>query len=197
MSKDKTPKAKNLMYEQQVKYLPAGVKTVDDVADLIERKLGPARYAVILHDQDVSDKGLPSEPHIHAMMCFDNARHFSATAKKLGDKPQQIQKWDENADNGFAYLVHATTKARKAGKFQYDPATVKANFNFPALIEKINAEVAEAKAKRQADAGMDMKAMLDVLYAGGITKEKLEKQLSGSQYARYHRQIEDVNAKRL
>lgn len=197
MSKDATPKCKHMQYTQQLEHLPTGLETVDDVADLIEKKLGPARYAVILHDQDTDDRGAPVKPHLHAMVCFENARHITAVAKKLGDNPQQFEKWDGNADNGFAYLVHATTKARKAGKHQYDPAEVKANFDFPALMEKISAEVEQAKAKRQADADLDMNVMLNLLYTGGITKKELEAQLSGSQYARYHRQIADVNAKRL
>ena len=50
------------------------------------------------------------------MLCFENARSLSRVAKVLGDKPQYIEKWDENANNGFAYLIHATAQARKEGK---------------------------------------------------------------------------------
>lgn len=92
-------------------------------------------------------------------------------------------------------MVHETAKARKEDKHRYDPAGVKANFDFPALIEKIKAEVAQAKAARQVE--VNAKTMLDLLYAGSVTKEDLETRLTGSQYAKYHHQIEDVNAKRL
>ena len=188
-------KCKNMMYTQQIGHLPMGIATANDLAAHIETALKPKEYAVILHDQDVSEDGTLAEPHIHAMMCFKNARHISATAKKLGDKEQYIQKWNGEANNGHAYLIHATSKARKEGKHQYDPAEVKANFDFPALMDKIKAEVVQAKAARQVET--DVKTMLDLLYTGAVTKGEIEKRLTGSQYAKYHRQIEDVDAKRL
>lgn len=195
MSEGQTPKAKNLMYAQQLRHLPQGIKTAEDLASLIENKLNPVRYAVIIHDQEKDGQGQPKEPDIHAMMSFSNARHCSAVAKKLGDKPQYVQAWSGDASNGYAYLVHATTKARKEGKHQYDPAEVKANFDFPALIDKIKVEVVQAKAARQVET--DVKTMLDLLYTGAVTMDEVEKRLTGSQYAKYHRQIEDVDAKRL
>lgn len=195
MNEDKTPRAKNLMYAQQLQHLPKGIETAEDLASLIENKLNPVRYAVIIHDQETDDQGQPKEPDIHAMMSFENARYCSSVAKKLGDKPQYVQAWSGEANNGYAYLVHETAKARKEGKHQYDPAGVKANFDFPALIEKIKAEVVQAKAARQVE--VNAKTMLDLLFTGAVTKADLEKQLTGSQYAKYHRQIEDVDAKRL
>ena len=50
---------KNMMYEQQVKYLPA--QTIDNLVDMIENKLKPKKYAVILHDKDTDDNGTPKE----------------------------------------------------------------------------------------------------------------------------------------
>lgn len=184
-----------MMYAQQLRHLPQGIKTAEDLAELIETKLNPVRYAVIIHDQETDGQGQPKEPDIHAMMSFENARYCSSIAKKLGDKPQYVQAWSGDANNGYAYLVHATTKARKEGKHQYDPAGVKANFDFPALISEIGAEIAQAKAEHQGST--DVKMMLDLLYAGAVTKDEIEKQLTGSQYAKFHRQIEAVEAKRL
>lgn len=195
MNEDKTPRAKNLMYAQQLRHLPQDIKTAEDLAELIETKLNPVRYAVIIHDQEKDGQGQPKEPDIHAMMSFENARYCSSIAKKLGDKPQYVQAWSGDANNGYAYLIHATTKARKEGKHQYAPADVKANFDFPALMQSISGEIAQAKAERQGEA--NVKTMLDLLYTGAITKAEIEKRLSGSQYAKYHRQIEDVDAKRL
>lgn len=184
-----------MMYAQQLRHLPQGIKTVEDLASLIESRLNPARYAVIVHDQEVDDHGQPKDPDIHAMMSFENARYCSAVAKKLGDKPQYVQAWEGNANNGYAYLVHATAKARKEGKHQYDPTEVKANFDFPALMAEIGTEIEQAKVERQG--GNNIKAMLDALYVGATTKAEIERQLSGSQYAKFHRQIEAVEAKRL
>lgn len=194
MSENKAPKCKNMMYTQQIDHLPPGIKTVKDLADRIESALDPKEYAVILHDQDISEDGTPAEAHLHAMMCFENARHISATAKKLGDKEQYLQKWDGEANNGHAYLIHATRKAQKAGKHQYDPSAVVANFDFPERMKVILTEIEQAKAEHRA---CNVDALLDLLYIGGTTKAEIEKQLSGSQYAKYRRQIEDVDAKRL
>lgn len=195
MNGNKTPKVKNMMYTQQLSHLPSGIQTPEDLEALIAKRLCPKRYAIIMHDQDTDDKGQPVEAHVHAMLSFTNARYLSAVAKKLGDQPQYIAKWDGDANNGYAYLVHMTDKARRAGKYQYDPGAVIANFDYAGLVSEIGAEVVQAKAAYQAKA--NIKSMLDALYVGAITKSELEKQLSGSQYARYHRQIEDVDAKRM
>lgn len=82
MNEGRTPRAKNMMYAQQLRHLPPGIKTAEDLAQLIEAKLNPARYAVIIHDQEVNAQGQPKEPDIHAMMSFENARYCSSIAKK-------------------------------------------------------------------------------------------------------------------
>lgn len=183
-----------MMYTQQVAHLPPGVASEKDLADQIEKKLDPTRYAVILHDQDTDENCQPVAPHIHAMLCFDNARHITSIAKKLGDKPQYIEKWDGQAGNGFAYLVHRTKKARASGKYLYDYGAVIANFDFECLVKTMSARSVADHARGNAS---DIEGLLDLLYVGGISKKELESQLSGSQYARYRRQIEDVDAKRL
>lgn len=81
-------RAKNIMYTQQLRHLPA--KTVDQLATLIETQLKPERYAIVTHDKDVDEKGLPAEAHAHAMMSFQNARSLNNVAKLLGDKPQYL-----------------------------------------------------------------------------------------------------------
>lgn len=45
-------------------------------------------------------------------------------AKILGDKPQYVEAWVGDANNGYAYLVHATRQAQKDGKHRYDPGEV-------------------------------------------------------------------------
>lgn len=74
---------KNVMYEQQVKHLPA--QTIDNLVDLIENKIKPKMYGVVLHDKDIDEQGQPTEPHVHAMLCFDNARSLNSVARLLGD----------------------------------------------------------------------------------------------------------------
>lgn len=195
MSEDKSIRCKNMMYTQQIGHLPPGIVSASDLANRIADVLEPKEYAVILHDQDMSEDGTPAEAHLHAMLCFKNARHISAVAKMLGDKEQYIQKWDGEANNGHAYLIHATSKARKAGKHQYDTNDVVANFDFTERMKRVIAEIEQATAGHQNEG--TIKTLLDLLYVGGTTKAEIEKQLTGSQYAKYHRQIEDVDAKRL
>ncbi len=60
MSKNKAPKCKNMMYTQQAGHLPPGIKTASDLAAHIENVLAPKEYAVILHDQDISEDGTPA-----------------------------------------------------------------------------------------------------------------------------------------
>lgn len=180
------PKIYHMMYTQQMRYLPAG--NVDTLVDWIEKRLHPKEYALIVHDKDQGE-----EDHVQCMLSFQNARSIANTAKLLGDKAQYIEKWNEKPNNGFAYLIHATAKARSAGKYQYDPREVRANFDYPARIMQIKAEIEEARAEHTGK----INNLLNLLYIGVVTKKEVEQQLSGAQYAQYHKKIEDVWAKRL
>ncbi len=177
-----TKKLRSMMYEQQIKHLPC---TLDELCNRVDA-LGAKRYAGITHDKDVADSGKPAEDHVHVMLEFANPRSLNAVAKALGDKPQQIAKWENGVDNGFSYLCHRTTKAR--AKHQYDPALVWANFDYPAFLA--NAEKEVVKASRHAP----VRLLLDDLRAGRLTKNEVIAQLSGADYARAKRQIEDVHA---
>lgn len=190
MKKNQTLRVKNMMYEQQITHLPA--KTKEKLTDLIEQKLAPKKYALILHDKDTDEKGQPAEAHIHAMLSFENARSINSVAKILGDKPQYIQAWQGDARNGYAYLIHATDTARM--KHQYDISEVTANFDYPAMMQTISKEI--KKIDTCGDAAK-IKTLLNLLYTGEITKEEVEKQLTGAQYAKAKKHIEDVFAKYL
>lgn len=192
MSKAKDEKkplrCKNMMYTQQLKYLNG---TAQDLFNRIKNmRSPPKRFAVAVHDQDVNEDGKPEEPHVQVMLSFDNAHYVTAVAKALGDNPQQIQVWDDRADNGFAYVVHDTRNRKNAHR--YDPKDVLANFDFPALIEKIRVEV-----EQKESASNNIRDMLDMLLLGIMTKEQVLSKLSGSQYAKWHRQIDAVYAQYL
>lgn len=184
-------KCKNMMYTQKLEHFPAGSK--DELVRIIEDKLEPTRFAVVIHDKDVDENGNLKPPDIHAMMSFKNARSLDHVAKVLGDKTQYLEAWTGRAENGFSYLIHATAKARKQKKHEYDATEVTANFNYAAMMAQIKAEVEQAKTER----GPKAQVLLDALYAGSVTKEEVEAALTGAQYGRYKRQIEDIWAKRL
>lgn len=188
MAPKKNIKCKNMMYVQQLKYMKI---PLEELPERLKR-MGNMRYAYIVHGQELGDDGQPLEAHVHLMMAFENAHSIKSVAKQLGDGPERIQKWDERSNNGFAYLIHATKGAND--KSQYEPSEVKANFDYKTLIEReIPGQIAEAKEKRSGTA----KTLLDMLYAGVMTKREVEAAMSGSMYGRYRSQIEAVWAKRL
>ena len=95
-----------MMYTQQMEHLP--FRTREELEERIKTKLAPKKYAISeVHDKDIDEDGNPVKEHIHVMLCFQNARSLKNVASILGDKPQYLEKWDERANNGFAYLVHA------------------------------------------------------------------------------------------
>ena len=190
-------RCKNMMYVQKEGHYPEGIKTKEDLANRIENVLHPIKYAVIVHDQETDKEGNRKEVDMHAMLCFKNARFLSAVAKKLGDKEQFIEKWDGDVNNGFSYLLHRTKDAKTKGKHQYDPSEVIANFDFSGLINQIENKVTLKQYQAQAGVKFSVDELLNALYSGIMTKEEVEKHMTGAQYGRYRRQVEDVWRKRL
>lgn len=148
------------------------------------KSLNPKRYGIVLHNQDTDDQGKAVRDHVHAMMQFTNARSANSIAKGLGDKPQTVEAWSGDSRNGFAHRCHRTAKAR--AQFQYDSASVVANFDYPAELMRLEAGAAAGRATAR------VPILLDALYAGDLTRDELKTQLTGSQIGRYWRQIEDV-----
>lgn len=179
-------RAKNMMYTQQLKHLPT--KSIENLIGEVE-KINPKKYALIVHDKDINESGEHVEDHVHMMMSFDNARSIRSISKALKDKSQSIEMWKGKAENGYSYLIHATKDS--INKYQYSPIDVKANFNYVEEIRRITEAV--EKSRQMTNSTL----LLDALYRGEITKAELEKMLSGSQYGRMKRQIEDVWSKQL
>ena len=190
----RSPRSRNMMYEQQLAHLPSHVTGIDDLYQLIGGVLQPDRFAVAFHNKDVNKEGKPVEPHFHAFMVFSNPRSCSGVAKQLGDKPQTVAVWDDRPNNGFCYLIHATDRAKAEGKYQYDQSAVKANFDYAALIQETTQQV--KKAQTYGDSART-KTMLDMVYAGILSKKEAESQLPGHVLGRIKRQLDDVESKRL
>lgn len=183
---ENTMKCKNMMYEQQLAHLP---KTKEQIFDTANKKLNAKRCALIVHDKDIRSDGTPVADHIHLMMAFDNARSLNNVAKILGDNPQQFEKWNDKADNGFSYLVHATSGSQD--KYQYDPADVIANFDYPAFLKKTSISVATSGGHHKTS------DLLDCFYAGAMSRKEVEQSLSGSQYGKFSRQLDAIEHKRM
>lgn len=186
-----SPKCKNVMYAQKIDHLPA--KDLATLKDIIEQKVKPQKYAMILHDKETDAQGQPSTPDVHVMMTFSSARYPSAIAKLLCDKPQYVQVWSRNEENGYAYLTHRTKQAQIDGKYQYDPSEVVANFDYPAYLAKVQTKAAEAAKQKDLTA----KNLLDAMYAGILSRDEVESRLTGSQLGFYKRQIDTVWSKVL
>lgn len=185
--KENGMKCKNMMYEQQLAHLP---KTKEELFKIASGEpLNAKRCALIVHDRDIKDDGTPVAAHIHMMLSFDNARSLNNVAKILGDRPQQIQKWSDKADNGFSYLVHATSGSQD--KYQYDPADVTANFDYPAFLKQTAIAVATSGRRQTAS------DLLDCFYAGAVSRKEVEQSLSGSQYGRLSTQLDAIEHKRM
>ena len=187
-SSSSTAKYKNMMYTQQMEHLP--FRTREELEERIKTKLAPKKYAISeVHDKDIDEDGNPVKEHIHVMLCFQNARSLKNVASILGDKPQYLEKWDERANNGFAYLIHATAGAKV--KAQYSPANVLANFPYAEELKKQTLEVLKKKSRQKID------VLLDVYYNEEMTLDELEQELTGAQYGRYKKQIDTITSKIL
>ena len=177
-----------MMYTQQMEHLP--FRTREELEERIKTKLDPKKYAISeVHDKDMDEDGNPVKEHIHVMLCFQNARSLKNVASILGDKPQYLEKWDERANNGFAYLVHATSGAKV--KAQYSPANVLANFPYAEELKKQTLEVLKKKSRQKID------VLLDAYYNEEMTLDELEQELTGAQYGRYKKQIDNITSKIL
>ncbi|HFE9852381.1 TPA: Rep family protein [Enterococcus faecalis] len=199
-------KARNMMYVQRMAYLP--FKTLAEGMDRISKKLQPQRCAGILHDQDVytqeekdaweAQQGTPfphqigekKAAHVHIMMQFEHPRSLKQVAKLLEDSPQYLQQWQGNYKNGFAYLIHATTNA--CHQHLYDVTEVLANFDYPTLIKQMTQEVTESTRQTSRKDAILIRQLLDQLGNGDLTKEEVIAQLTGSQFAKAKKQINDV-----
>lgn len=181
------PKAKNIMYTQDVDH--ASFNTTKELEARIS-KLAPQRFAIAFHDHDTDDKGKPVREHWHAMMSFKNARSLNAISKGLGESSAQFcQAWRGDSRNGYAYLVHRTDNSRN--KYQYDPNTIVANFDYPKALEEMEAGATAGKTTAKID------VLLNALYEGHLTREELKEQLTGAQIGAHNRKINDVWHARL
>lgn len=177
-----------MMYTQQMEHLP--FRTREELEERIKTKLDPKKYAISeVHDKDMDEDGNPVKEHIHVMLCFQNARSLKNVASILGDKPQYLEKWDERANNGFAYLIHATAGAKV--KAQYSPEKVLANFPYAEELKKQTLEVLKKKSRQKID------VLLDAYYNEEMTLDELEQELTGAQYGRYKKQIDNITSKIL
>lgn len=151
----KTKRSRALMYVQQVRHLTNRFSNYQDIEKHLTATFPDAEWAYILHDKDFKvqnvngryeyvldgngDK-IPVEPHVHIAFYFPNPRTPAGLAALMGEPKEDNGKtvevfstrWGKN--NMFAYLIHATDKARQELKHEYDTSAVKANFDYEAFM---------------------------------------------------------------
>ncbi|ETT81998.1 Rep family protein [Viridibacillus sp. FSL R5-0477] len=178
------------MYQQQLSHLPSSIKrkTLNSIVKSLVERLEPLKIAAIIHDKDVNEEGDSIEKHVHVVLQFENQRSLERLAKVLNE-PQisSFQQWRGNVNNAYSYLVHQTKEAK--GKYQYQLEEVKANFDYPALMSDITKKI-EQKIKMK-DSEI-IKSLLDQLGAGELSKDEVILNLTGSQFAKAKKQINDV-----
>lgn len=186
-----SPKAVNVMYEQQLKCFPPSIKrkTLNSIIKTLSERLNPVKIAGIIHDKDTNEKKEPIEKHVHVVLQFENQRSLAQLAKLLYE-PQisAFQQWRGNVNNAYSYLVHQTTEAQE--KYPYSMEEVKANFDYPALMTTITKKVAQKATLKDSEL---IRKLLDQLGNGELKKEEVISNLTGSQFAKAKKQIHDVH----
>lgn len=186
MKKIPALRVKNIEYVQQIKRLPKRASTTQDLISLIEEKLEPNKYALIVHDKDTDEKNEIIEPHIHLALQFENARSLNNIAKIIGDNTNRFEK-ATSWNNLCSYLCHKTKNS--TDKYQYDPNDVISNFNYTELLNDITKKVESInKIKDSELIGKILNQLLDE----DITREEALSQLNGEQLAKAKKPINDV-----
>ncbi len=123
---------KQFEYEQQLDHLKV---PVDDISKILSSK-PVAEWAYIIHDKDVD-----VAPHLHLMVKLANSDMTPQTVCKwFNDEPQYINIKQSRWGSKLSYLCHRTPN--DGNKYQYDPADVVANFDYPARLTSITESVA-------------------------------------------------------
>lgn len=183
-----TIKTRNMMYVQQLHRLPNNM-TYEDFIEHIKKNINAMRWGIILHDKDTeNDNKTLKEPHVHLFMQFKNERSLNQVAKIIGDKPQNIAKWDDRPINGLSYLIHSTNKSRH--KHQYSPDDVTANFDYISAMEKASKSVSKIEGISSSN---KLNAILDLIALGDMTIEEAKEQLTGSEYAKASNKLQAVH----
>ena len=185
-------RSRNIMFTQQIDYLNC---SPDEIYQKLLDRLNPEKIAMIVHDHCTDENGNQVKAHVSVMIHLKNAKTISAICKLTGEKPERFQifkqqrKAQYNADNGFAYLIHATPSSRH--KYQYSASDVTANFDYVNFIQKYTARDTNLRGKDNNTSNIN--SMLDLIACGEITLKECKEKLSGSQYARNIRSFQAAN----
>lgn len=161
---------------QQTKYL-----TEENIKRGLDRQC-IKKYAYILHDKDVDEKGNLKEPHWHIMMQFSDTQDSKYIAKWFGIEEQYVSSAKSKSkgerkrfDDMLSYLIHLNDKTKYA--YPYDAVT--ANFDFKQFI------LDKGKTSRLTE-------IINMIDEGIIREFNYNKYVSSNEYVRYHKQMENA-----
>lgn len=165
----------------------AHIESIDKMIKTIKSNQAVERYAYIIHDKDVDDKGALKAEHIHIMIKFAYSYNVMTLAKQLNLEAQYIQKiQSRNYEDALLYLTHANAKE----KYQYSSDAVKANFDYQAICERY------LKRKEQASTKLSEKEQLkqicEEIVQGKIRRYNYFDYISTDLYVRYRTKFENA-----
>lgn len=202
-----TPKDKHrariMMYTQRLDIILANFQTLDDFEDCIKTNVctNPNdKFAYIIHDNDTSKN--PNQmfalEHLHLVLDFENPHSLTSIVKLLKDfrkdgspNTQTLTIFKGNVNNAYSYLCHRTKKA--AGKYQYDPKDVVANFDYVTLLEQTTKEVKSARDLKK----VNINVVLDNIVNGVMTIKEAKELLSGAAYTKNINYLNNAQAEAM
>ena len=158
-------------FTQQMVHPKTGESLLNEeqIKKIFENEKGFVKWAYILHDKDVDDKGKLKAKHWHIVIQCKNQKSISQISKIFGVPNNQIK--TPNGKGAFmdcvAYLTHETEKAIIDCKYEYPRNEVRSNFDY--IVEIENYFVSKAKGL----SGMDIKERFryEVLMLGKTLRE--------------------------
>lgn len=128
--------------QSQIKYISEN--KVKDVINDLCKKGTVIDFAYALHDkdtytdddelEDITHKaGEAKEPHIHAVLRFNNSYKFSTVANWFELPVACIRVIKTTFDTTCAYLIHKNDPK----KFQYDPSEIHSSFDYADFLSKL------------------------------------------------------------
>lgn len=145
-----------------------------NIQEILESKRSVKRYAFMLHDHDVDDKGAPEKAHYHVYCnCGQTSVDFKNVANWFDTQENRVNKIETNMATVLRYYTHEN----QPDKHPYPLENMVANFDVKAFLE-----------------GEAQKASIDELIQqcadGTITPLNYTQYIDPVFYAKYERKIQ-------
>lgn len=192
--------------------------------DVCAQNTGASEYMWLVHDHDVYGEddlqalkakgldmskyqlGAPKNDHVHVFLHFSNPTTLPKIAKAFNVSKQNVQLWKGATrganvwGNAISYLTHRTLGAQN--KYQYDPSSVHANFDYVGSLDAITKDVEKAEKRLSKNvAKSEFYRLVDLYAQGTMSFRELNRQLSVDPSvmqvaARQRKFLEDLRARR-